>query len=519
MSVSPTPCRPEYIIPAEVGDKKVLITALPQPEGLTAMLNGRRQNVHLANVMREANEVREAFGGPGKAELLSGISFAELDAGLSGREVWCFAGHGDAKLDGEPTLSFTKEGQLESVTVATIADTVRKHAQHGKLGLVVFTGCCTLKLAEALQEQAGVQHIVCWSTVLQDEAGRIFGAAFAHATAEGLAPRAAFEKAKENVGAKTEDGFGSDGLAMQVQRFELDIDPKDAARVVQDSAAARSEAGLVPQGGSSRWVPELGSKIGRLIEFHGRQQRGRQAVGVPVLLDRSARKDADIPAAAQKLLDDLDEGSGRGSRVRCNDDEKFKHVVARVVELIAPDVAPPRPIKLCLTGAEKVGKSVLAAEVVSSSRVRHYFREGRVLWMDATKSADELFPDAARELHRLLKAQWGDRTAPTQSDLETANKALGWIGCRLRAGTEGCMQCLLVLDGVTDGPAQNLASAAQSAGMHVLLTTRLVHMQEREVQVKPTWTESPQALFSGCASSHRGPRQRMHRLRQCAPLV
>ena len=510
---------------ADVGDKTVLITALPQPVGLTAMLNDRLVDVHLSNVVEEANNVQTAFGGPEKAELLgvsncNGISFSQLDAALSGREIWCFAGHGDAMLDGEPTLAFTTEaGQLESVKVATIAATVKKHARHGKLKLVVFTGCCTLKLAEALQEQAEVEFIVCWSSVLNDEAGRIFGAAFARETAGkegqgGLAPRAALEKAKEAVHAETEAGFGSNGLAMHVQKFELDIDPKDAARVAR----------------------------GRLIDFPPQQRWGRLAAGVPELLDRSARKDADVPAAAQRLLKECE------SRVKCEDDGEFKHEVERVVKQL---VAPPGlvalestaaasvalPAALCLTGAAHVGKSVLAAEVISSSLVRRHFREGRVLWMAATKSADgmaatksadELFPDVAKELQQLLKAQWGERTAPTPSDLLNADTAVSWIGRRLRVGTGGCMNCLLVLDGVVGVPAAlALASAARRGGMHVLLTTRLTHMQTHELAgdgvvalaVKPTWKQSPQALFSRCACSVTPWPRMVHCLPICTPLM
>ena len=512
MDVSPTTCpteRSEYIM-TDVGDKAVLITALPQPVGLTAMLNGRNEPVHLPNVVMEANDVQTAFGGPEKAELLDGISFSQLDAALSGRMVWCFAGHGDAMLDREPTLAFTKAGQLESVKVATIAATVLKHARHGKLKLIVFTGCSTLKLAQALQEQAEVEFIVCWSSVLSDEAGKIFGAAFARETAAGLAPRAALEKAREAVHAETEAGFGSNGLAMQVQKFELDIDPKDAARV---------------------------SANRRLIEFPPQQRRGRLAAGVPELLDRSARKDANVPAAAQRLLDECE------SRVKCEDDDEFLHEVDSVVERLVATYEVPlglitlesaaapsdaQPTVICLTGPAHVGKSVLAAEVISSSRVRHHFREGRVLWMAATKPADELFQEVAKELQQLLKAQWGERTAPTLSDLQNADTAVSWIGRRLRVGTVGCLHCLLVLDGVTEGPAAlALASAARRGGMHVLLTTRLTHMQAHELAgdgaialaVKPTWKQSPQALFSRCACSVTPWPEMMHYLLICAPLV
>ena len=458
------PMEVDYIL-TDVGDKKVLITALPQ-------LAHVKIKIHLHNVVSEAQEIQAAFGGPEKAELFQDISFADLDDALSGRRIWCFAGHGDLELDGTPTLAFTKGGELDSVKVETIASAVRKHARHGCLELVVFTGCRTLKLAEALQEQAEVPFIVCWASVLRDDAGRIFGSAFAAASAARLGHRAAFEKAQAAVRAQTEEGYATNGLPAQVQKFELGVDPKDATRVDQATGRLKLEAHLTLQ------------------------HQGRLAVGVPELLDRSARRDADVPAEAQRLLDACE------SCVTCEDDEAMAIEVQRAVDLLAPE--PPasdaQPTALSLTGKERVGKSVFAAQVVGSARVRRHFREGRILWKVGTQPADIVFSSVATELHTLLKAQWGDRDAPN-SDLQSAEAAISWIGRRLRAGAPSHMRCLLVLDGVTDSAAGgDLVKWAQSGGMDVLLTTRLAPpVNTRELVVKPTWKHSPLALFARCA--------------------
>ena len=483
-------------VATDVGDKKVLITALPQ----LAHVNPK---FRLHNVVSEAQEIQAAFGGPEKAELFQDISFVNLDDALSGRRIWCFAGHGDFELDGTPTLAFTKGAELDSVKVETIASAVRKHARHGCLELVVFTGCRTLKLAEALQEQAEVPFIVCWASVLRDDAGRIFGRAFAAESAVGLGHRAAFEKAQEAVCAQTEEGYATNGVAGQVQKFELGVDPKDATRVDQATGRLKLEAHLTLQ------------------------RQGRLAAGVPELLDRSARRDADVPAEAQRLLDECE------SCVTCEYDEAMAIEVKRAVNLLAPEPPaldaqptdllapePPasdaQPTALSLTGKERVGKSVLAAQVVGSARVRRHFREGRILWKVGTQPADILFSSVATELHTLLKAQWGDRDAPNR-DLQSTEAAISWIARRLRAGAPSHMRCLLVLDGVTDSAAWvDLVKRAQNGGMDVLLTTRLAPpVNMRELVVKPTWKHSPLALFARCA--HRSLLQMLTRAARMTP--
>ena len=117
------------------------------------------------------------------------ISVSELGRLLEGRTTWCFPGHGDAMLQSEPVLAFVGVGgAVEAVSIATLVETVRPHVLTGKLQLIVLTGCCTARLATKLRKQAFVPYVVCWETVLNDEAGRIFGTAFAQAVASNPDP-------------------------------------------------------------------------------------------------------------------------------------------------------------------------------------------------------------------------------------------------------------------------------------------------------------------------------------------
>ena len=165
---------------AVLGVPEVLITAESQPQ----TRDGQRNRAHLANVDAEATAIQAAFGGPANAEVQRNISVSELDRLLAGRTTWCFPGHGDAMLQSEPVLAFVGVGgAIEAVSIDTLVNTVRPHVLTGKLKLVVLTGCRTARLAAKLRELAFVPYVVCWETVLNDEAGRIFGTAFAQAVA------------------------------------------------------------------------------------------------------------------------------------------------------------------------------------------------------------------------------------------------------------------------------------------------------------------------------------------------
>ena len=176
---------PAVGVPVAQAVPEVLITAESQP----ATLNGQPNRAHLANVDAEATAIQAAFGGAANAEVHRNISLSRLGQLLEGRTKWCFPGHGDAMLQSEPVLAFVGVGgAVEAVSIATLVETVRPHVLTGTLQLIVLTGCCTARLAAKLRELACVPYVVCWETVLSDEAGRIFGTAFAQVAASNPDP-------------------------------------------------------------------------------------------------------------------------------------------------------------------------------------------------------------------------------------------------------------------------------------------------------------------------------------------
>ena len=239
----------------------VLITAVPQ------LVSSEH---HLQSVEPEARAVQAAYGGDSHATLLLNISVAELDRALQGRTTWCFAGHGDVPLSGENVPAFVKNGVIESVAIRTLTEILRRHTPpHGNLKLVVFTGCCTYELGRALQEQACVPYVACWRTVLRDDAGKIFGEAFAKSIAGGDEPAVAFGKSCTAVEVVTEARQLSPRLQAEVQKYQLFVDPKSANTVDQRTERVRAT--------------------------------GRLAVGYPELLDGRASKMAALPTAAPQL--------------------------------------------------------------------------------------------------------------------------------------------------------------------------------------------------------------------------
>ena len=143
---------------------------LPVPHAdvlITALGHAASASMKLPAVAHEAAAAQEAFGGPSRATLLSDISIAQLGKALEGCTTWFFSGHGDMMLAGEMVLAFAEDGEagvVQTVSVASLVATVRPHVVHGRLKLVVLTGCNTLPLGIALRERAFVPYVVCWET-------------------------------------------------------------------------------------------------------------------------------------------------------------------------------------------------------------------------------------------------------------------------------------------------------------------------------------------------------------------
>eukprot|EP00966_Prymnesium_polylepis_P128363 2968669-Prymnesium_polylepis.1 len=96
-------------------------------------------------------------------------------------ESTCCVRHGDARTrDDETTCVFLADGgQMQAPDPQALADLLGAHSKGrgGSLELVFLNGCCTSKLGEAVHK-AGVPCVVCWRTVVNDEAASKFSEAF-----------------------------------------------------------------------------------------------------------------------------------------------------------------------------------------------------------------------------------------------------------------------------------------------------------------------------------------------------
>ena len=317
--------------------------------------------------------MQAAFGAD--ALLLLDASFESVDAALEGCEVWFFAGHGDAKLCGERVPAFMFGGGMESVSINTLAEMARRHVERGSLKLIVFTGCRTLQLGLAMRRIGLVECVSCWETAFSDEAGPAFGGAYARAIARGRTPQEAQDDACAAVEAVRERGHLDSGHVAIVQKFELDVDPSDARRVHQN-----------------------GPNEGRLIQPNG--VHARVAAGVPAFLDSRAPLEAKLPPGMPG-------------------DEAMRQCVRRDadVDALAASLTgglKPTTALLGLRGMGGVGKTMLAAAVLSEGSVREYYRDG-ILWLPVGLNGHKRLPlllrQAADELHsQMVLAVW--RTRP-----------------------------------------------------------------------------------------------------------
>ena len=119
-----------------------------------------------------------------------------------------FSGHADAIVDDMLTLGFTTgEGHLAPVPPAIIAS---MFGQCPQLELVFINGCRSMELGVAIHE-AGVPAVVCWSTVVEDTAARVFSVNFFLALTSG-------GEAGESREARFRRAFDSAKRAVQMER-------------------------------------------------------------------------------------------------------------------------------------------------------------------------------------------------------------------------------------------------------------------------------------------------------------
>ena len=137
-------------------------------------------NNPLQHTEAEAFEVQTAYGGESVAEVRIDEPVSALDTLLEGRKIWWFCGHGDMPLAGNEVPAFGCSA-FDIVSLPTLLNVVARHVAKGNLKLIVLTGCKTEEFGRRLRAWTFVECVVCWATKLNDQAGRIFGKAFAGA--------------------------------------------------------------------------------------------------------------------------------------------------------------------------------------------------------------------------------------------------------------------------------------------------------------------------------------------------
>ena len=109
---------------------------------------------------------------------------------------------------------------------------MRPHLGAGKLELIVLNADHTARLAAALSEQA---YVVYWETWVHDEAARVLRLPWrSHLRLEKSHSMPSQKRVLQSYGdgalGKQTNSRGVGGPGNSVQKFDLDVDPKDATR-------------------------------------------------------------------------------------------------------------------------------------------------------------------------------------------------------------------------------------------------------------------------------------------------
>jgi hypothetical protein len=169
-------------------------------------------NSELPQARVEAETVEQRCRESCPSDIIEGTTAAALRRELGKRTAvatarFLFCGHADVKVAGASgisrnTLGFTNpEGGIDLVQPDTLVDILGAHApsKGGKLQLVFLNGCSSYQLGEAVHK-AGIPFVVCWHTMVHDEAARIFSEAFyVHLERPTATYAEAFEQAKHAV--------------------------------------------------------------------------------------------------------------------------------------------------------------------------------------------------------------------------------------------------------------------------------------------------------------------------------
>ena len=114
-----------------------------------------------------------------------------------------------------------------------------------QLDLVVLNGCNGAQLGEALLG-AGVPIVVYWSTMVHDEAAKMFSVGFFQALAAGSSYARAFDAGRVAVLTCTQEGTLDTGLRAMVPKFVLEDPASSRTQPLQDTRRPRLAAAPRP---------------------------------------------------------------------------------------------------------------------------------------------------------------------------------------------------------------------------------------------------------------------------------
>ena len=436
--------------------------------------------------------------------MLLGLNANALDDCLGGQQAWIFCGHADATVGGHGSLAFVRGGKIDTILASTIVGIVSHHTE--SLSLIILNGCHSFNLGQSADPHvklalpctpilplvapvtpprgaccrttsygltgaqlidAGVNRVVCWDSLVADEAAVWFSLGFTRAltVADGARDdtRAAFNAAITSVLSVTEPGRLDNGVggwgestsgfnhvllscsSLLTHLSHPTILPKlKSRRTVQKFELGDPEA-VVPRSHLMR---------GRREQKHG----GRVVAGVPWLLQRlPSHRLVRVPHA-------------RGLAMHRTASERrlvgALHSIAYSVAG-ASTIARDRATIIALAGQVGVGKTSLAAWLARDVRAQALARDG-VIWIDcgrdarADKIAEQLLHDI-RDLTPGVAARGG------AADDVAADVTFGAGPFDVLTDALRSRRCLVILDDVwSAAPLEPLLSTS----LIVVFTTR-----------------------------------------------
>lgn len=223
----------------------------------------------------EAHAVQRAYPRDADVRQVRNLDPNELRQELRTRppRAFMFIGHANIELEGQRTLAFTdRRRELVAVRPETLASMLGQFspARGGPLELVFLNGCESEALGQAVR-RAGIPHVVCWRTLVENGAARPFSEAFFSAYAQqGCDAAEAFEQVP-----------GWPSLAMRHEPTNPKPNPSHtmAAHVHVIGAhvhvvAGKAGAGDDPAPGPPEWYARLRPQVRAARPGHGGGRRG-----------------------------------------------------------------------------------------------------------------------------------------------------------------------------------------------------------------------------------------------------